>query len=155
MRISDWSSDVCSSDLNYIVNAQGQRLTGYDATGTNIVPIKVPTGNISPQPTGSVDFTTNLDANSPVIPAAPVFDADDPSTYTHQQPMSVYDSLGNAHQFTQYFVKRADNGTTRVWDVYYTLDSAIQTSFTHRPNTTIVSTPVVRRVGTHWCIKDG
>src|SRR3546814_3555328 len=111
MRISDWSSDVCSSDLNYIVNAQGQRLTGYDATGTNIVPIKVPTGNISPQPTGSVDFTTNLDANSPVIPAAPVFDADDPSTYTHQQPMSVYDSLGNAHQFTQYFVKRADNGT--------------------------------------------
>src|SRR3546814_10962796 len=83
---------------NYIVNAQGQRLTGYDATGTNIVPIKVPTGNIRPQPTGSVDFTTNLHANSPVITTAPVFAAADTRNSTPQPHMPPYESQGNEPQ---------------------------------------------------------
>jgi len=109
-------------DSNYIVNAQGQRLTGFDSTGTNLVPIKVPTSNMKPASTSAITFTTNLDGNADVITAA--FDPTDPTTYTHQQPMTVYDSLGNTHQLTQYFAKRAPTGTPPEsnWDVYYRLD---------------------------------
>src|SRR3546814_5339251 len=67
MRISDWSSDVCSSDLDgYLVNAQGHRLTGYEEGGTNLVPIRVPTGNIAPAATGVVTSKVNVDANAPL-----------------------------------------------------------------------------------------
>src|SRR3546814_1634842 len=54
MRISDWSSDVCSPDLgttklNAVINGQADLLLGYvmdqsmkikDATGKNVYPIK-------------------------------------------------------------------------------------------------------------------
>src|SRR5690606_6878449 len=52
---------------NYIVNAQGQRLTGYGVTGTDLVPLKVPVGNINPQATERVTVETNLNANADVI----------------------------------------------------------------------------------------
>ena len=52
---------------NYIVNAQGQRLTGYEANGTDLVPIRVPVGNIAPKATDGITTKTNLDANATVI----------------------------------------------------------------------------------------
>jgi flagellar hook protein FlgE len=108
---------------NYIVNAQGQRLMGYDTTGNNLVPVKVPVGNVPPTATSSATFTTNLDANADVIdPTATPFDPADSSSYTYQRSMTVYDSLGNAHQLTQYFAKRAPAGGNSQWDVYYRLD---------------------------------
>src|SRR5690606_2302886 len=175
---------------NYIVNAQGQRLTGYGVNGTDLVPIMVPVGNIAPRATDGLTTKTNLDANAPVIhptstaqqtgiirlstdggttfadyeytvnsdgdavwsapglvdgtdyemldgnsftyqattpiaastlPAPDTsegeqafvaaivghpFDPNDAQSFTHSLPISVYDSLGNAHQLTQYFVKR-------------------------------------------------
>jgi flagellar hook protein FlgE len=113
---------------NYIVNAQGQRLTGYAAAGTDLVPIKVPVGNIRPAATGTVGFKTNLDANSPAIdPATTPFAITNPDSYTHSLPIAVYDSLGNSHQLTQYFAKRAETAGPPAqsnWDVYYRLDGA-------------------------------
>jgi flagellar hook protein FlgE len=120
---------------NYIVNMQGQRLTGYDVTGTKLIPVKVPVGNIAPKATADVDYTTNLDASVDVIDqTANPFDPTDSTTYSHQQAMTVYDSLGNAHQFTQYFVKRAGTppppatSTQSNWDVYYYLDGQMSTT---------------------------
>jgi len=52
---------------NYIVNAQGQRLTGYAAGGTQLAPVRVPVGNMAPSPTSTVSARTNFDANAPVI----------------------------------------------------------------------------------------
>ncbi|SHI19206.1 flagellar hook-basal body complex protein [Pollutimonas bauzanensis] len=199
---------------NYVVNAQGQRLTGYADGGNTLVPIKVPVGNIAPQATSSIGMVANVNANSDVIPGtdvpetigvvaltdttpatvnyhykivagdvvwtdaagdpadpadfppagsyttgtsgqavtigadgapsttafaagpdnigyvAPVtavaFDPDVPGSYTHQLPTTVYDSLGNAHQLTQYFVKReGTTGTDSSWEVHYRLDGEV------------------------------
>src|SRR5690606_14295059 len=52
----------------FIVNAQGYRLTGYEEGGTNIVPVRVPTGNIAPLATTTMWATMNVDANADVIP---------------------------------------------------------------------------------------
>src|SRR5690606_35590794 len=52
---------------NYIVNAQGHRLTGYGVNGTDLVPIMVPVGNIAPRATDGLTTKTNLDANAPAI----------------------------------------------------------------------------------------
>lgn len=54
---------------NEIVNAQGQRLTGYLNGSTNPVPVKVPVGNIAPRATDSVTTKANFDANEAVISA--------------------------------------------------------------------------------------
>jgi flagellar hook protein FlgE len=111
---------------NFIVNAQGHRLTGYAAAGTDLVPIKVPVGNIAPAATGTVTFKTNLDANAPAIDVGTVpFNITNPDSYTHSLPIAVYDSLGNSHQLTQYFAKRAETAGPPAqsnWDVYYRLD---------------------------------
>jgi flagellar hook protein FlgE len=112
---------------NNIVNASGQQLTGYGpaGVGTAPVPLTLPTGNIPPQATSASGFTANLNANAPVINNATTpFDPTNQATYTDSQPMTVYDSLGNSHQLTQYFVKRAGTATTSAYDVYYTLDGA-------------------------------
>ncbi|PLC52219.1 flagellar biosynthesis protein FlgE [Pollutimonas nitritireducens] len=107
---------------NFVVNAQGQRLTGYQGNGTDLVPITVPVGNIAPLATTSITMKANLDANAAVVPAAPAFNPDEPSTYTHSLPTSIYDSLGNSHQLTQYFVKRDGTATSSSWEVHYRLD---------------------------------
>lgn len=59
---------------NNIVNAQGQRLTGYAAGGTNMVPVQVPVGNIPPQASSDLTTKANLDANTPVIPIVDVLE---------------------------------------------------------------------------------
>src|SRR5699024_3546873 len=107
---------------NEIVNAQGHRLTGYAVGEGNPTPIKVPTGNIEPQATDRIELKTNVDANAEVIDTTVAFDPTDGDTFTHSQPVDVYDSLGNAHQLVQYFVKRGESGGNSQWEVYYTLD---------------------------------
>src|SRR3546814_924373 len=107
----------------YLVNAQGHRLTGYEEGGTNLVPIRVPTGNIAPAATGVVTSKVNVDANAPLADIA-AFNPAVPSTYTHSLPINVYDSLGNSHQMMQYFAKRdSDPATPDVsnWDVSYSI----------------------------------
>lgn len=110
---------------NYIVNAQGFRLTGYPAGGIGQAPVELmlPKTNVPPQATTSATTQTNLNANAPVIdPEANPFDPATGDTYTNTIPMTVYDSLGNSHTLTQYFAKRAAAGGNSVYDVYYTLN---------------------------------
>lgn len=132
-----------------IVNAQGLKLTGFKATedGTitnEVVPIKVPVGNIAPQATELIGLRANFDSRSPVISgtsdaiiatgtppvAKPSFDVTQPQNHTHTLPMTVYDSLGNPHQLTQYFVKVAESGGNSEWEVYYQFDDKLLSSAT-------------------------
>lgn len=107
----------------YIVNAQGHRLTGYAPGSTNPSPVMVPTGNIPPRATVGIDLKANFDANKPAIDGTLTpFNPADGDSFTHSQPIDVYDSLGNAHQLMQYFVKREGTETESNWDVHYTLD---------------------------------
>lgn len=106
----------------YIVNAQGLRLTGYpaDANG-NILPaspteILIDTADIQPNATTELNVGLNLDSRLTTPTSA--FDATDGSTYNYSTSATIYDSLGNDHIMTMYFVKSA-GGT---WDVYQELD---------------------------------
>jgi len=107
---------------NYIVNAQGNRLTGYPAGGVGMAPqpLMVPKGNVAPSATSSATTVANLPANAAVITQP--FNPEDPSTYTNSQPMEVYDSLGNRHELRQYFVKTAGTGDQSQWQVHYRMD---------------------------------
>lgn len=111
---------------NFIVNAQGQRLTGYAVGTTNLVPIKVPVGNIEPLATTNIDYKVNLDANAAVVTVP--FDATDPSTFSFSSPITVFDSLGNQHSLIEYFIKRPAMSGNSAWDVNFTVDGATPTS---------------------------
>ncbi|ALM83194.1 flagellar hook protein FlgE [Bordetella sp. N] len=139
-----------------IVNAQGQYLTGYGTGGIGTAPIQLslPQANIAPQATSTAGFVANLNANATVIDGtATPFDATNADTYTDTQPMTVYDSLGNSHQLTQYFAKRASDTTTgdSVYDVYYTLDgqamTPASTQLTFDSAGRLTSTPATVSVG--------
>lgn len=118
-------------DFN-IVNAQGHRLTGFGvgADGqiiNQLSPVKVPIGNIAPKATTEASVKANLDSREKVINTS--FAAKDvirDENHSHSLPLTVYDSLGNPHQVTQYFVKVAGSGANASgksnWDVYYRVD---------------------------------
>ena len=103
----------------YLTNSQGHRLTGYLPGSTDPQPIRVPTGNIAPKSTSTMSMRANLDSNAKVVPTGTAVDPTNPDTYTSSFPYNVYDSLGNAHQVTQYFTKREAAGGESVWDVQY------------------------------------
>jgi len=123
-----------NNDL-FLTNAQGHRLTAYNADanglpGNTLGPVRIPLGTTAPEATGNITFAVNLDASQPVIDAAATpFNPDDASTYTKSDTRTVYDSLGNAHQLTQYFVKRPPdaNGNSQ-WDVHYSGGSTLNVS---------------------------
>ena len=105
---------------NFLVNAQGHQLTGYDVeTGTRLQPIQIPTGNIPPQQTSDVDVRMNVDAGAtePTLP----FDPDNPDSYNHSLPINIFDKQGTMHQMVQYFRKTA---TANEWNVYYVVNGA-------------------------------
>ncbi|MFY3630940.1 flagellar hook-basal body complex protein [Achromobacter xylosoxidans] len=54
---------------NFIVNAQGYRLTGYPAgaVGATPVELQLPTANVAPKATSTATTVANLDANAKVI----------------------------------------------------------------------------------------
>lgn len=49
---------------NFIVNAQGQRLTGYGLIGDDLQALTVPVGNLAPRASADVTTRANMDANA-------------------------------------------------------------------------------------------
>ncbi len=103
----------------YIVSNSGARLTGYGADATGKVALGTPTDlkvssvDLPPSATTTATGKLNLDSRSAVLsPAA--FNLTDATTYQGATSMSTYDSLGNAHTLSFYFVKTASNA----WDVF-------------------------------------
>lgn len=113
-------------DQGYIVNPQGGHLTGFPVSAAGVVVPSTPVdlqlsrADIAPSATTDATVNVNLDSrmNSPVTTP---FDPLDPTTYNSATSMSVYDSLGNAHTLSLYFVKNAAN----TWDTYGALDGAV------------------------------
>jgi flagellar hook protein FlgE len=108
----------------FVVNADGLKLTGYgvDANG-NIVPaapapIQISQADVPPQTTTNFRLAMNLDSReSP--PATAVFNPADPTSYNFSTSGSVFDTLGNQHTFTMFFVKTA---TANQWQMYGQVD---------------------------------
>ena len=106
-----------------IVNSTGAQLTGYPAgpngtiSSTPPQPLTLSTAPVPPSASTTANFTLNLAANSK--PPTGTFSPTNPTTYNSSTSMSLYDSLGNSHTLTMYFVNSATPGT---WDVYGTVD---------------------------------
>lgn len=105
-----------------IVNASGLQLTGFQVgangavAGGSPAPLRLPTTAMAPKATEGVAAQYNLDSRSTVPVAA--FDPNKSNTYNYANALTVFDSLGNAHELSTFFVKTADNS----WDVFATAD---------------------------------
>lgn len=116
---------------NFVVNSNGDNLLGFpinpDGTSSSValsttVPVRIPDSSGSPQQTNEVDLRMNLPASDTGLdPAA--FDPDDPLTYNAATSVTVYDSLGDSHIMTYYFVK--DNAVDNEWYVATAVDDVL------------------------------
>jgi flagellar hook protein FlgE len=102
----------------FIVNDQQFRLAGFpvDPTSGTIVAstpsdLQIPAAQIPPRATsdllsGDVEAVLNLDSREPAIDqTVTAFDPVNPQTYTFSTGLQVYDTLGNSHSLTTYYVK--------------------------------------------------
>jgi flagellar hook protein FlgE len=106
-----------------IANAQGARLTGYlaDKNGNILqgapVPIKIDFSDLTPKQTTTASMSLNLSSNT-LVPKHTPFSAADADSYSKLTNLPVYDSLGNEHVMSTYYVKTNANN----WDVYVASD---------------------------------
>lgn len=115
----------------YLVSSNGLHLTGYQADSSGAITgavgdINISQDDLSPRSTANVTAAANLDANA-AVPAKPWAEPDpaaspstsaDPNSYNSSTSVTVYDSHGNAHVTTMYFIKTAAN----TWDVQMAVD---------------------------------
>ena len=109
-----------------LVNMQGLQLTGYPATGTpptiqqgaNPTNISIPNTLMAAKTTTTASMQINLNS-SDSLPSVNAFDASNADSYNKKGSVTVFDSQGNAHDMSVYFVKTGDNN----WQVY-TQDSS-------------------------------
>ncbi|XLZ70176.1 flagellar hook protein FlgE [Massilia sp. SR12] len=106
-----------------VINAQGAAITGYLANKDGVIlqgapkPITIDYSDLVPVATTKANYQINL--SSAALPPSKVpFDVTDPLTYNKQTVMDVYDTLGNAHVMSMFYVKTAAN----TWDVYSAVD---------------------------------
>ncbi|QLM08564.1 flagellar hook protein FlgE [Escherichia fergusonii] len=109
-----------------LVNMQGLQLTGYPAAGTpptiqqgaNPTNISIPNTLMAAKTTTTAAMQINLNSSDP-LPTVKTFDASNADSYNKKGSVTVFDSQGNAHDMSVYFVKKKDN----TWQVY-TQDSS-------------------------------
>jgi flagellar hook protein FlgE len=105
-----------------LVDPQGFVVQGYlvNSAGTidnQLTDLTIANNTVPPQQTTDVTINAQLNSNENVQ----TFDINDPGDETsssQQTPVTVYDSLGNAHQADVYFTKTADNA----WEWHAVVD---------------------------------
>jgi flagellar hook protein FlgE len=116
----------------YIVASNNSRLQGFAANPSGqilsgaLADLRLQTADINPSATTQVNVRFNLDSSS-ALPATGTFNTTDPTSYNWSTAATIYDSLGNPHVLTTYYVKTntvvpAPGGTQ--WNVYSDLDSS-------------------------------
>jgi len=107
----------------YMVNNFGYRLQGYavDASGNLqngvVSDLQIETASQAPRATSDLDQVYNLNSTN-TIPTTTPFDPSDPTSYNSSTSTNIYDTQGNAHVFTQYFLKTGAN----TWDMNVLID---------------------------------
>lgn len=138
-----------------IESATGGVLTGYsvlpngEISNGAAVPLRISNAALAPQATSTYDVNLNLDSGkAPIaLPPAPggiAFDPNNPLSYSNQTSVGVYDSLGNTHVLSTYYVNRGPAtppvpGEGNRWDVYATCDGTAVNG--GAPLTTITFSP--------------
>jgi flagellar hook protein FlgE len=135
----------------FIVTSGGARLTGFAAdasgnvtTGTP-VDLRISKTDLAPLATTEATAGLNLDSRKTALTTAG-FDLTDAATYHGATSLSTYDSLGNAHTMSLYFVKTAPNtygvfaandgvlvGTAPIGTLAFNTDGSLDTAATTLP----------------------
>lgn len=117
----------------YIVNSAGQFLQGFpvDTSGnvsstslTSSVSLQLPQTFGTPTATSTVTQSMNLPSSAPALVIGS-FNPANPATYTNSTSSTVYDSLGNTHVATTYYIKT--NAATNTWEQRLYIDGAAAT----------------------------
>jgi flagellar hook protein FlgE len=119
----------------FIINAQGAKLTGFqvDASGTILTgspaPLRIDNSDLKPAVTSSIEAMLNLDARLDVPDATThPFSVSDPLSFNNQTSIDIYDSLGNSHVLSTFYVKQAQatGDTSTDWSVHVAIDGVEQ-----------------------------
>ncbi|WP_417349262.1 flagellar hook protein FlgE [Ferrimonas sp.] len=120
------------NDDDFMVDSQGNYLMALPVNDDGSVssvslsttaPVQIPQTAGQPQKTAVVDVSINVNAGD--ISHDPAnFDPTDPTTYNNATSVTVYDSLGEPHIMTQYFVKPPGGAVTgnNQWLTFFTMD---------------------------------
>jgi len=127
------------SDL--VFGFAGGGADSFEVEGTDVVPVSLTLNTAQTQATvgGTVnivmdDGITMANASAPATPiiagftAAPFinnqFLPSDPGTYNHATSTTIYDSLGNSHVLTKYFVKQeTTTSQPNTWQMHVLIDN--------------------------------
>lgn len=111
-------------NAGFIVTSDELRVTGYNVNSSGAivpsapVPLQISSSQLPPTITANFKPNINLDSRE-TVPATAVFNPTDPTSYNESTSGTVYDSLGNSHVFTMFFVKSATAGQ---WALHATVD---------------------------------
>ncbi|QFU23512.1 flagellar hook protein FlgE [Shewanella eurypsychrophilus] len=117
---------------NYLVDSQGNYLQTFpvdkDGNSTSVSltttkPVRIPDTAGSPQKTENISIQMNLNAGDSTLDPA-LFDPADRDTYNNSTAVTMYDSLGEPHIMTTYFVRPPDAAYTGEsnWVAFYAVD---------------------------------
>lgn len=101
------------------LKVQGWALDEYGNLQGSMGSLNIP-NSMDPSGTSKISFEepTNIDSSAEVITAS--FNKNDSTTYNYVNSMTVYDSLGNPHTISYYFV-HTDDANNR-WTIHAILD---------------------------------
>lgn len=120
-RVGIFSTDT----KGVLIDSNGNKVQGYGPVKNGAAgllgDIVVPTGKIPAVATANVAFVANLSSNW-AVPANTTFDMTDATSYNMVKQSLAYDSRGEQHTISQYFVK-VDEKTV---DVHYSVDGAAE-----------------------------
>lgn len=101
----------------FIVDNNGYRLQGYTTNDQGLLQpgvrsdLRIETASQAPKASSSIKQTVNLNSTQ-TTPTTTPFNPSDPTSYNSSTSVNIYDSQGNAHVLSQYFVKGANNSWT-------------------------------------------
>ncbi|MBY5992932.1 flagellar hook protein FlgE [Ferrimonas balearica] len=121
------------NDSNFIVDSLGNYLMALPVNADGSVqsvslsttkPVQIPQTAGQPTATNNITMSMNLPANETELDPAN-FDPTDPSTYNTATSVTIYDSLGEPHIQTTYFVKPTGGSlnNNNQWVVFTTVDN--------------------------------
>ncbi|SFR42802.1 flagellar hook protein FlgE [Marinobacter daqiaonensis] len=136
---AEWLRDAINDSPLNTINAteSGGSLRLIDSRGndvTTIVEDGTGTEQFNETRVGAVSITLERDVsispdNSGILAGSTseafrtnTFNPDDQRTYNHATSSTIYDSLGNPHTMTQFFVKEPVSGGDSVWAMYVQID---------------------------------
>jgi len=124
----------------YVVNNQDDYLMSFAPNGTTLEEgftegvfsaLKISSTQGAPAGTEKIITEVNLDAKE-LMPAVHVtafvgVNTTDPTTYNHTSSITIYDSQGNAHIASMYYVANTigdtpETGAPNEWDAYFFID---------------------------------